>query len=201
MPADAYLNTFETNPIAAQCLFFVRDHSWVCLAERDKDFNNLTAEEIAHLKVCFDDEAAVDAATAERCVSEFNMRMGPGQVRGCGCCGFADVPTDDGKVRHGIMTFVRVWLPDEMLQVLAFTAKDDAHYDGRCHVTPEDKARWLRYRKAISMVEVNGTRLHLIPELCLGNEATNRYDEVYGCAMVAVVRQHNHRASVLCPRG
>ena len=98
MPTDAYLNAFDSDPMAANALHFALMYHWKGEAFRDLDFSQLGVnpaldDRLLALLAMMDEEGLPDAVDVKRCMAAYVQRVDPKQpVRGCGSCGEADVP-------------------------------------------------------------------------------------------------------------
>ena len=185
MPTDAYLSTFETNSHAARALFWARTGSWRFADWRNKDLDKLSEQDEASLGHAIEQEALVTDADLERMLKGYHSLMDPRvPVHYCGACGTTDVPISGTSAPAGaaermhIESFSRFLFTDPILVPLRYTPDQNALFEsGPGHVNMTlagNRELWLRYRRAISAVDVStdGTasapllcRLHLYPDL------------------------------------
>ena len=127
MPTDAYLNAFDSDPMAAYALHFALMYHWKGEAFRDLDFSQLGVnpaldDRLLALLAMMDEEGLPDAVDVKRCMAAYVQRVDPKQpVRGCGSCGEADVPAplvrDAESV--GILNFEEIDVADVRLRYSA----------------------------------------------------------------------------------
>ena len=185
MPTDAYLSTFETNSHAARALFWARTGNWRFADWRNQDLDKLSEVDEASLGHAIEQEALVTDADLERMLAGYHSLMDPRvPVHYCGACGTTDVPISGTSAPAGaaermhIESFSRFLFTDPILVPLRYTPDQNALFEsGPGHVNMTlagNRELWLRYRRAISAVDVStdGTasapllcRLHLYPDL------------------------------------
>ena len=197
MPSDAVLGQFEQNVSSAQGLFWARTGNYLFEDFRNMDFANMDAATATLLKEAISQEAEVTPDDIKRCMEDYTHRMNPTLCPvACGSCGRADIPMEydpngpDAKLL-GIETFHEVLLSDPILYPLHLTVDETTAFERPVpsHVldTPENRARWLRFRPCLSIVSLPSssappsseavfaipslplvpvTRIHLYPQLC-----------------------------------
>ena len=183
MPTDAYLNTFETRPIAGCAHFWARSWNWLFEDWRNADLAAMSPDEGRRFANAISSEAYLADHDLVRCMAKYRERFDPTQpARACGCCGRADVPLppesrlDPALVGlMGVLSFTEVRLDSRFMQPLQYTPEQTAAYELPVprHINDTAAARenWARYRLAISQIPVRlpdgtVTRLHLYPQLC-----------------------------------
>ena len=171
-PPDAYLDTFETNAMAAMALFWANSGYATFNDFRDVDVSATSPE--AHLQHALLEDAIVEQcevpdADLERAMRRFYYRASPGTAAvTCASCCATDVPFADrgwfadgdleGLSSLGVLEFVGFECrPDDpLLAPLRYTAAEDAAYDApvpQPHVvdTVANRTLWRRYCRVVNL--------------------------------------------------
>ena len=175
-PSDAFLDNFDVDPVAALALHHALQYHWQGEDFRDADFNALDGQQLLDVLSMLDEEGLPDHIDVARRMKAYTCRVDPRQpVRGCGCCGEADVPAgtlhDCGS--RGILSFTEIALNDGRLHPLWYTDAEKESFERRVpsHIEDTDVNHdlWCRFRNTLSQIEVNvgdvARRMHLYPDL------------------------------------
>ncbi len=170
-PRDAYLDTFESNPIAAEALFWATSGYWQFSDYRRVDVSDASQAGLhATLEAAINEQYRTSDAVVEDAMRRFHKRASPGTAAVvCASCCATDVPlaargvpgldhVDIEPADVGVLEFVSfAYHPDDPLfRPLLYTDEENAAYERPvpAHVVDStvNRVLWRRYRRTISVL-------------------------------------------------